>query len=330
MPLEDLTGSDKYLDALNKDWPTDDDERPEGDNHIRGIKNVLLNTFGALAAPFEATRAVLWDVPADQQAQNTGAVPMAGGSTAQRPPNPSLFAWRWNSNQQTGGWIIENWGGSSWQKSLPGLAVQNYYAGDQELRCGDQTELWANVNKFSWVAADGGEEAASLRAKWLTDPAPGPGEAELQLLTHIAGVLETVLAVTATGADFQKVGQVSLDGVPLMSVDPNYDSGQTAFSAGQTIAFTHGLGRKPWMWRVFLECVTGDSTYSPGDRVEFGTVCGTNDTTSNSDTAMSAAYQDNDTEIKVCISSSHIALPQANGDYTKISMVNWALRCVAW
>ncbi len=52
MPLEDLTGPDKYFDAFNTSWPTDNDPRPEGDDHIRGIKNVLVNTFGGLTAAF--------------------------------------------------------------------------------------------------------------------------------------------------------------------------------------------------------------------------------------------------------------------------------------
>lgn len=45
MALEDLTGSDKFISALNPAWPVDDDWVDEGDNHVRGIKNVLKNTF---------------------------------------------------------------------------------------------------------------------------------------------------------------------------------------------------------------------------------------------------------------------------------------------
>ena len=45
MALEDLTGSAKFISALNPAWPVDDDWVDEGDNHIRGIKNVLRNTF---------------------------------------------------------------------------------------------------------------------------------------------------------------------------------------------------------------------------------------------------------------------------------------------
>jgi hypothetical protein len=45
MALEDLTGSDKFITSLVPANPAGGDDRREGDNHIRGIKNVLLNTF---------------------------------------------------------------------------------------------------------------------------------------------------------------------------------------------------------------------------------------------------------------------------------------------
>lgn len=48
MALEDLVGPDKFLDALVREWPTGTDPKSEGDDHIRGVKNVILNTFGAL------------------------------------------------------------------------------------------------------------------------------------------------------------------------------------------------------------------------------------------------------------------------------------------
>ena len=44
MALEDLTGS-KYIDSLVATNPATGDNVSEGDDHIRGIKNVLKNTF---------------------------------------------------------------------------------------------------------------------------------------------------------------------------------------------------------------------------------------------------------------------------------------------
>lgn len=45
MALEDLTGPAKFIGNLVAANPTPDDWEDEGDDHIRGIKNVLLNTF---------------------------------------------------------------------------------------------------------------------------------------------------------------------------------------------------------------------------------------------------------------------------------------------
>lgn len=53
MPLEDLTGA-KYIGALNENWPLGSDYPDAGDDHIRGIKNVLKRTFPNLNGP------VLW------------------------------------------------------------------------------------------------------------------------------------------------------------------------------------------------------------------------------------------------------------------------------
>jgi microcystin-dependent protein len=58
MPLENLTGSDKFVNALVETNPVgSSDFISDGDNHIRGIKNVLKNTFpnvtGAITAAQE-------------------------------------------------------------------------------------------------------------------------------------------------------------------------------------------------------------------------------------------------------------------------------------
>ena len=54
MALEDLTGT-KYLDDLNSSNPAAGDNVSEGDDHIRGIKNVLKLTFPNVDAACNAT-----------------------------------------------------------------------------------------------------------------------------------------------------------------------------------------------------------------------------------------------------------------------------------
>lgn len=56
MALEDLTGTNKYINALvvtNPDGAVD--PKSEGDNHLRGIKNVIKNTFPNIAGQVTPT-----------------------------------------------------------------------------------------------------------------------------------------------------------------------------------------------------------------------------------------------------------------------------------
>lgn len=58
MALEDLTGAAK-ISALVATNPTPDDWADEGDDHIRGIKNVLKNTIGPAAQVLLANNALI-------------------------------------------------------------------------------------------------------------------------------------------------------------------------------------------------------------------------------------------------------------------------------
>jgi hypothetical protein len=59
MSLEDLTGN-KYINSLVSTNPVGStDTKSQGDDHIRGIKNILLKTFPNLTGPVTATQAEL-------------------------------------------------------------------------------------------------------------------------------------------------------------------------------------------------------------------------------------------------------------------------------
>jgi hypothetical protein len=64
MPLEDLVGS-KYVSDLNEAWPLGTDLPDSGDDHLRGIKNVLKKTFPNITGPVTRTQTDL----------NNGSVP---------------------------------------------------------------------------------------------------------------------------------------------------------------------------------------------------------------------------------------------------------------
>jgi hypothetical protein len=64
MPLEDLTGN-RFISDLNETWPLGTDRPDAGDDHIRGIKNVLKRSFPNITGPVTLT----------QDALNRGSVP---------------------------------------------------------------------------------------------------------------------------------------------------------------------------------------------------------------------------------------------------------------
>lgn len=58
MSLENLTGN-KYINALVPSNPTASDDRYEGDNHLRGIKNVLVKSFPQITGPVQVNQTEL-------------------------------------------------------------------------------------------------------------------------------------------------------------------------------------------------------------------------------------------------------------------------------
>jgi hypothetical protein len=59
MALEDLTGSDKFIDDLVDTNPVEGDDVAEGNEHIQGIKNVLGNSFPAITGAVTSTHTEL-------------------------------------------------------------------------------------------------------------------------------------------------------------------------------------------------------------------------------------------------------------------------------
>jgi hypothetical protein len=65
MSLENLVGTDKGIADLVRENPDGLDPKSEGDNHLRGVKNVLLNVFGAMLSSLvslpKVGDALVWD-----------------------------------------------------------------------------------------------------------------------------------------------------------------------------------------------------------------------------------------------------------------------------
>lgn len=98
MALEDIEGAGKFLGSLNPANPESTDDKREGDNHIRGVKNTLRNTFPNVNAAVVSTAAEL-----DRAGQSDPAtkVNLAGSSNigqcgfgglkSTEPSTPAIF-----------------------------------------------------------------------------------------------------------------------------------------------------------------------------------------------------------------------------------------------
>ena len=117
-----------YIDSLNTANPTSTDNVSEGDDHIRGIKTTLKNTFPNLDGAVNATDTELNYVDGVTSAiqtqldaksatattvtktSATGSGVLPAGTTAQRDGTPSAGYLRWNTTDTS----AEVYDGSSW------------------------------------------------------------------------------------------------------------------------------------------------------------------------------------------------------------------------
>lgn len=106
--LEDLTGSSKYISDFVVTNPTATDSKSEGDDHIRGIKNAIKNTFPNITGPVTATQTELnyTDITTLGTAQASKALTAdaSGNTTGAKLVNPTL------SNATISSGIINNTG----------------------------------------------------------------------------------------------------------------------------------------------------------------------------------------------------------------------------
>ena len=97
-----------YIDSLNTSNPTSTDNVSEGDDHIRGIKTTLKNTFPNINGAVSATDEDLNNGIVKTSA--TGSAPLPAGTTAQRDGSPSAGYLRWNTTDTS----AEVYDGSAW------------------------------------------------------------------------------------------------------------------------------------------------------------------------------------------------------------------------
>lgn len=119
MALEDLTGT-KYIDSLNSSNPTATDSKSEGDDHIRGIKNVLKTTFPGVSGAVTATHTELnrldGGFPTVQNNLQIYAGYVDSGATAEVVPSGWSVAW--NASGLTDYTVTHNLGLSNPEEEL--------------------------------------------------------------------------------------------------------------------------------------------------------------------------------------------------------------------
>ena len=193
MPLEDLTGPNKYLDALNRDWPLGSDAPSEGDDHIRGHKNVNLNTFpgpngNGLEEPVHVERAAIF-AENENGTDRQGSLEMAVGTTAQRPADGALAKGhtRWNETTNR----LETWDGAAWIELHAMAALTSMFRAKQNLE--------ADVAALAHVSSD--EAVAFTRALGtILDATGGSEEGALIFEAVTGGALAEALRVIGAGA----------------------------------------------------------------------------------------------------------------------------------
>lgn len=87
----------QYIDDFNTDWPLGTDKRRQGDDHLRGIKLGVKNSFPNITGPMTRTQATLNAIPAN-----------VGDAFAHLLPQGAIIMWDLENAAVPAGWAICN------------------------------------------------------------------------------------------------------------------------------------------------------------------------------------------------------------------------------
>ncbi len=229
MPLEDLVGPNKYLDALNRNWPLDADTASEGNDHISGHKNVVLNTFpgpngNGLEEAVHVERSALF-VDNGNGEDRQGALEMAVGSTAQRPADADLLMGdtRWNVTTNR----LETWAGSAWIELHAMAALtsmfrtkQNFEADAAALAHVSSDEAVAFTRQLGTILdATGGSEEGALIFEAITS-----GALAEALRVIGAGASSPLWHIRRSGNDVPQEGEDILGEFTVEATDSHFEA----------------------------------------------------------------------------------------------------------
>ena len=361
MGLEDLTGPDKFLDAFNVSWPTGDDDIAEGDDHVRGVKNVVVNTFGALDRLYDLNLVSFWNPGA------TGAMFIPQGTTAQQPSSPVAGEWRYNTETQ----YFERWNGSAWVYSVAVTGADNVHgAGSRQtfgryvdlVRTGGGTGSPQPVldQRREGITASDNLALGSYRFSAPTDAATetivnysemigravtvedGNHNGGLQFRTAVDGSSLSRRVTITNGMSVGSATDPIPDGNGTINVGgayyrsgvqvSAYESPATAIVLGGTHAFEHGLGGRAKLYQAYLVCKNAVGGWVVGDELLLN-VNGSRQGGSAGDTSVWGLWTEDDTHIRLQVPDRNFHITQKNsGTYIEQDGSNWdvVVRASGW
>lgn len=234
MPLEDLVGPNKFISDLVREWPLGIDPIAEGDDHIRGLKNTLRNSFPTVGQARYPVTHIL--PPAGESEEKAGALEVAAGTTAQRPATPAVGYTRYNTDLQ----LLETYNGSGWAPVIVGNlnpTIERSDATTVTINAKTTNQWPINLHYFANNSAAVLKRYAAQFVR-IRDAAEGAETGEHYFNTMRAGV--------------DKQQMVIGDGMILPSADNQYPDymGQGTFNAGNGvyrdgIEYTRGWTKFP-------------------------------------------------------------------------------------
>ncbi len=187
MATEDLTGTGKYIDDLVATNPAATDSVSDGDEHIRGVKNVLKNTFPNLTGAVTATHTELNfvdGVTSNIQAQINNLDPL-----------PSQTG-------HSGKYLTTDATNASWA-TLAGQTQVNRLGGRKNLLINGGFDVWQRgVNGFGHgvYSADRWNEQSNTNDGLAVSRSNVPSSGEAGLPKTLTKMFKAALTAGSTGA----------------------------------------------------------------------------------------------------------------------------------
>ena len=340
MPLEDLIGNNKFIGDLVKEWPLGIDPQAEGDDHIRGVKNVLINTFGEYGGPTIDTPALLQrNRGGTDNGVASGATALSVGNTGNRPTTPVEGDLR-RSNESA--YFEQYWGGE-WTQPIAQTKENNTFDGQQEFNAETRHNDGARIfNSALRVLND-----LHMHSQDFLQTDPPPVSYTFSWRENAGGQLKVGMKGygygdnSANRLDFQVrdsggvkiVGVMDKDGFIVGSNrlwNESFESGELTYTNGGSVTEAHGLNGRPDSVTAKLRCVVAEHGYAVGDEMDLPSFFRWQLDTNDGGGLMyyrNAILSWNDTTITVSIANSGFSVVRKSGGGNELSLSpsNWRI-----